>query len=43
MMVGDDIVDKIKNVDANSARDVSVDQESYLIPLKMLKILVGDP
>ena len=42
MMVGDDIVDKIKNVDAISARDVSDDRESYLIPLKMLKILVGD-
>ena len=41
VMVGEDIVDKTRNVDAKGEKDVNEDLELYLSPLRIMAILVG--
>ena len=41
VMVGEDIVDKTRNVDAKDEKGVNVDLELYLSPLRIMEILVG--
>ena len=43
VLVEEDIVDKTKNVGAKGEKDVNVDLELYLNPLRIMAILAGGP